>query len=154
MARNFSGNLFWQIAEISFLAVWQECVIMIFIAKWLIQTNRVRLSEELMHCCLTIIGLLLFHSLAFPTNSATYKGLSSLLLVDLLMLACSLWPRTQSYCSNAETENRPPKICYSKILTMISTSVFTATAYMMLFGLPLAASRSSSTSSVQNSLET
>ena len=42
----------------------------------------------------------------------------------------------------------------SKLPTMISTLVFTATAYTTPFGLPTASSCSSSTSGVQNSLET
>ena len=54
-------------------------------------------------------------------------------------------------CRNRE---QAAEICNSKLLTMISTSIFTATAYMTPFGLPTTTSHSSSTSGVQNSLET
>ena len=85
---------------------------MIFIGKWPIQTNRARLLKSLLgvHALLVDHNRIVFVSiLSFSQECCEVQRLLSLFLADLLTLTPSLWPRTQLYHSNAETESRLPK---------------------------------------------
>ena len=109
----FGGLLkFLYLAEFT-LAFWQKaCAIMIFIAKWLTQTNSARLLKRLwgVHALLFDHNWVIFAPiLSFSHECCNVQRLLSLLLANLLTLACSLWPRIKLYRSNAETENRLSK---------------------------------------------
>ena len=117
------GRKFWRefiLADCLNFCIWRNllwrfgkaCAIMIFIAKWLIRTNRARLLKSLwgVHALLFDHNWIIFVPiLSFPQECCNIQRLLSLLLADLLTLAPSLWPRTQLYRCNAETENRLPK---------------------------------------------
>ena len=66
-------------------------------------------AVEYTHCWMTISGLFSFQSSVLSTSSSTYKGEPKPPFGRSTDACACLWLFTQSYRSNAETENRPLK---------------------------------------------